>query len=66
MSTKGIATWQVESEQTAVQVAGALIRRSAWFAVEPRPFNWYCFSVKVGEGHDVVFNTLRHAQRGTQ
>ena len=55
---EGIATWQVEGQQAATEAAGKLITRSAWFAVEPRPFDWYLFSVKSGEGHETVFNEL--------
>lgn len=52
----GLATWQVEGEEAATAAAAKLIARSAWFEVEPRPCNWFAFSVKAGEGHEIVFN----------
>jgi hypothetical protein len=56
---QGIATWQVEGTPAALEAATKLIERSAWFTVEPRPFDWYHFSVKAGEGHEIVFNTIK-------
>ena len=56
---QGKATWQMEGTRAATEAAGKLIARSAWFAVEPRPFDWYHFTVKAGEGHEVVFNTIK-------
>jgi hypothetical protein len=55
----GLATWQVEGTRNATEAATKLLERSAWFQVEPRPFDWYHFSVKAGEGHEVVFNTMK-------
>ncbi len=54
------ATYQVESKQAAIATAQQLIERSAWFAVEPRPFDWYSFSIKPGEGHEVFFQSQLH------
>lgn len=54
-----LATWQVEGTRAAMEAAQMLIERSAWFQVEPRPFDWFHFSVKAGEGHEVVFNTIK-------
>lgn len=53
---KGIATFEVEGEQAACEAAVKMIERSAWFAVEPRPFDIYSFSVKTGEGHKSIFD----------
>ncbi len=55
---KGIAQFQVESKQAAIAAATQLIERSAWYEVEPRPFDWYCFSIKAGEGHEIIFKTV--------
>ena len=59
---QGTATWQVEGQPAAVEAATKLIGRSAWFTVEPRPFDWYHFSVKAGEGHEIAFNTTRSGE----
>lgn len=55
----GVASWQVEGTPAALEAARKLVERSAWFAVEPRPFDWYHFSVKASEGHEIVFNTIK-------
>jgi len=54
-----LTTWQVEGTRAATEAATKLIERSAWFQVEPRPFDWYSFSVKAGEGLEKIFNSLK-------
>ncbi len=58
------ATYQVESKQAAIAAATQLLERSAWFEVEPRPFDWYSFTVKAGEGHEIVFQQSTPCNKG--
>jgi hypothetical protein len=56
---QGTATWLVESKQGMRDAANGLIERSAWFEVEPRPFDWYAVSVKAGGGHEEGFLSIK-------
>jgi len=48
--------FHVRGQAATLSIARKLIERSAWFAVEPQPDDWYCFSIKPGEGLERIFD----------
>ena len=42
---------KVVRESVATRIASLLIKRSAWFQMEPQPDDYWEFQFKTGEGH---------------